>query len=97
MSISQHAKRILAAWNVADSESFERELEAALNSCRNTTAANLMEIEQQELLETIVERLRLIHSSQSTNPAEGRKKSASPQGLNAGFALLQHLSHRLAA
>jgi hypothetical protein len=101
MSISQHAERILAAWNVADCERFEKELEAALSSCRNKAFADYMEMEQQELLETVVERLRLIRSAQQWNPAAdknlNKKKKQSAQGLDAGFALLQHLSHRAAA
>jgi hypothetical protein len=105
MSISQHAERILAAWNVADCERFEMELDAALSSCRNKAFADYMEMEQQELLETVVERLRLIRSAQQWNPTPGekcdktlnKKKKQSAQGLDAGFALLQHLSHRAAA
>jgi hypothetical protein len=92
MSIAQHAQRILAAWNVADPEKFETELQNALHCCKKKPGSNILEIEQQELLETVVERLRL-----SGNEAGEARRKSSAQGLSAGFALLQHLSHRAAA
>ncbi len=92
MSIAQHAQRILAAWNVADPEKFETELESALNCCQRKPGSNILEIEQQELLESVVLRLRV--GNQNRDDAE-RKSSA--QSLSAGFTLLQHLSHRAAA
>jgi hypothetical protein len=91
MSIAQHAERILAAWNVADPEKFETELENALDCCQKRASASIFEIEQRELLESVVEQLR----GDKTAHQAGRKSSA--QGLSAGFALLQHLSHRAAA
>ncbi len=91
MSIAQHAERILAAWKVADPEKFENELESALHSCQRTRSASVLEIEQQELLESVVERLR------TDRTAVASQRRSSPQGLSAGFALLQHLSHRAAA
>jgi hypothetical protein len=92
MNIAQHAERILAAWNVADPERFETALESALYSCQKRVCTNYLEIEQQELLASVVERLRRGNRS---NEDAGRKSS--PQGLSAGFALLQHLSHSSAA
>jgi hypothetical protein len=90
MSIAQHAQRILAAWNVANPEQFGMELESALHSCQRKASKNIMEIEQQELLESVVERLR---DGSARSPA----KPSSAQSLSAGFALLRHLSHRVAA
>jgi hypothetical protein len=91
MSIAQHAERILAAWNVADPEKFETELESALHCCQRQPSNSILEIEQQELLESVVERLRRDRQS------GGTARKSSGQGLSAGFALLQHLSHRAAA
>jgi len=91
MSIAQHAERILAAWNVADPEKFETELENALHCCQKRASASIFALEQRELLESVVEQLR----GDKTVSDSGRKSSA--QGLSAGFALLQHLSHRVAA
>jgi|GEM_PF-3138736 len=92
MSIAQHAERILAAWTVADPEKFENELESALHCCQKRASDNIFEMEQQELLESVVERLR------GDRLTAGRtKKKSSAHSLSAGFALLQHLSHRAAA
>lgn len=88
MSIAQHAERILAAWNVADPERFETELESALDCCHRKASTNILEIEQQELLESVVERLR------SDKELGNSHRKSSAQQLSAGFALLQHLSHR---
>jgi hypothetical protein len=96
MSIAQHAERILAAWNVADPEKFESELENALHCCQKKASSNVMEMEQQELLESVVLRLRADKNSDKNNDRATKKRS-SPQGLSAGFVLLQHLSHRVAA
>jgi hypothetical protein len=90
MSIAQHAERILAAWNVADPEQFETELENALHCCQRASN-NVFEMEQLELLESVIEQIRSGKSAADS----GRKSSA--QALGAGFALLQHLSHRVAA
>lgn len=92
MSIAQHAERILAAWNVADPEKFETELESALHCCQKIPCTNFLEIEQQELLESVVERLRGGHQSLGDTA-----RQSSAQSLSAGFALLQHLSHHTAA
>lgn len=92
MSSAQHAERILAAWNVADPERFETELENALHCCQRKVSTNFLEIEQQELLESVVERLRGANQVAGTS-----KRISSSQGLSAGFALLQHLSHSAAA
>jgi hypothetical protein len=96
MSIAQHAERILAAWNVADPERFESELENAFHCCQKSASGSTFEIEQRELLESVVEQLR---SGKNVTDC-GRKSTLqglSAQGLSAGFALLQHLSHRVAA
>jgi hypothetical protein len=90
MSIAQHAERILAAWNIADPERFETELENALHSCQEGSSKTVFEIEQQELLESVVVRLR-------DGRISGQRQKSSAQSLSAGFALLQHLSHRAAA
>ena len=92
MSSAQHAERILAAWNVADPEKFETELENAFHCCQRKASKTILETEQRELLESVVLSLRQDRLA-SGNPV--RKSSA--QGLSAGFALLQHLSHRAAA
>jgi hypothetical protein len=91
MSSAQHAERILAAWNVADPEKFETELESALHCCQKRTGNNFLEIEQRELLESVVERLRVGRAAR-----DPRHRSSSQQ-LCAGFALLRHLSHQQAA
>jgi hypothetical protein len=92
MSIAQHAQRILAAWNVADPEKFETELESALHCCQRKSGRNILEIEQQELLESVVLRLRA-----GSQNRENEKPKSSAHGLSAGFQLLQHLSHGAAA
>ncbi len=94
MSIAQHAERILAAWNVADPEKFESELENALHCCQKKPSSNVMEMEQQELLESVVLRLR---ADRDRDKDKAPRKKSSAQGLSAGFVLLQHLSHRVAA
>ena len=88
MNVAQHAEQILAAWKRADAVSFEAELDDAMHSCQRPTPANHLELEKLEVLESVVERLRLIR------PQQG---SCSPQSLNAGFTLLEHLRHRAAA
>jgi hypothetical protein len=94
MKAAQHAARILTAWNGADPLGFERELDHALCASRAAAPADLLEMdllevdlleyERREVLASIVERLR------------GREKSPACQSLNAGFALLEHLSERAA-
>jgi hypothetical protein len=102
MNVAQHAERILAAWNVADPVSFEQELENALSSCRGETPLDHLEYEQQEVLESVIERLRadaaLSASARGFRRRDKEKRELpSSQGLNAGFALLEHLSQRAAA
>lgn len=96
MSVAQHAERILAAWNVADAAGFETELENALRSCRRSQPVSNLEHEQQELLESVVERLRSVRAAGEGTRREGKRTVPTNFGLNAGFALLQHLSHRAA-
>jgi hypothetical protein len=93
MNVAQHAEQILAAWKRADAVSFEAELNDAMHSCQRATSANHLESEQREVLESVVERLRLIR------PQPGKKAAAhcSPQSINAGFTLLEHLRQRVAA
>jgi hypothetical protein len=95
MNVAKHAEQILAAWKRADAVSFEEELNHAMHSCQRATPANYLESEQREVLESVVERLRLIRSQRSdTATAAG---PYSPQSLNAGFTLLEHLCQRAAA
>ncbi|HMF77670.1 MAG TPA: hypothetical protein VK604_18585 [Bryobacteraceae bacterium] len=88
MNVAQHAKNILAAWSGADPVSFELELESALHCCRGAAPVGRLEYEQQEVLQSVVERLRSVG-------APGSKSGA--QEVHAGFALLAHLSQRAAA
>ena len=105
MNAAQHAARILAAWSVADPESFERELDSALHSCREETPADHLAGEQQELLESVVEKLRAMRRPARQNSVKGlrdfaqARKDTAPaaQGLLAGLALLEHLRQRTAA
>jgi len=92
MNVAQHAEQILAAWKRADAISFEAELNHAMHSCRPGTPANYLESEQREVLESVVERLRLIRPQRGIAAAH-----CSPQSLNAGFTLLEHLRQRAAA
>jgi len=95
MNVAQHAEQILAAWKRADALSFEEELNHAMRSCQRATPANHLESEQREVLESVVERLRLIRPQPGhASPAAGH---CSPQTLNAGFTLLEHLRQRAAA
>jgi hypothetical protein len=95
MNVAQHAQQILAAWKRADAVSFEEELNHAMRSCQRATPANHLESEQREVLESIVERLRLIHPRRGI--AVAAEEQCSPQSLNAGFTLLEHLRQRAAA
>jgi hypothetical protein len=95
MNVAQHAEQILAAWKRADAVSFEAELDYAMRSCQRPTPANHLESEKREVLESVVERLRLIRPQQGT--ASPAAAYCSPQSLKAGFTLLEHLRHRAAA
>jgi len=97
MNVAQHAENILAAWNLADPVRFEQELDSAMRSCRRERPANHLECEQREVLESVVERLRSIQSPIRPTTSTARNNPFSPQGLNAGFALLEHLRQRTAA
>jgi hypothetical protein len=92
MNVAQHAEQILAAWKRADAISFEAELDHAMHSCQRANPANHLESEQREVLESVVERLRLIRPQRGIATA-----NCSPQSLNAGFTLLEHLRQRVAA
>ena len=78
----QHAERILEACQLANPNRFESELENAWHSCRTQVPTSGLEWEQQELLETIVEKLRGMSLAQCA----GR-----PSQVDAEFALLKHL------
>ena len=82
MKAAQHAAKILTAWNGADPLGFERALANVVDASASTLPMDLLEYERQEVLTSIVERLR--------------KTPACPR-LNAGFALLEHLSQRAAS
>jgi hypothetical protein len=111
MNVAQHAGKILAAWNMADPVTFELELESALHSCRRAAPVGRLEYEQQEVLQSVIERLRSIgapggrtrHGYLNVDAAFGRPEPALPdipaasRSLHAGFALLEHLSQRAAA
>ncbi len=94
MNVAQHAEQILAAWKRADSESFEQELDNAMSSClKATPAKNHLETEQREVLESVVARLQLIRPQRRGIVA----LEPTPQGIHAGFTLLEHLRQRAAA
>jgi hypothetical protein len=93
MNASQHAEQILAAWKRADTERFEQELDNAMSSCQRATPANHLESEQREVLESVVARLQLIRSQRRGLAAA----EPTPQGIHAGFTLLEHLRQRVAA
>jgi hypothetical protein len=97
MNVAQHAENILAAWNLADPARFEQELDSALRSCQRERPANYLESEQREVLESVVERLRSIHGPSRQTRSLTRSNAGTPQSLNAGFALLEHLRQRTAA
>jgi hypothetical protein len=103
MDVAQHAGRILAAWNIADTASFEQELENALHSCQRPGPVNYLECEQREVLESVVEQLRAMHSPHPA-AADDRYELAGISNvrqpashcLHVGFALLEHLCQRAA-
>jgi hypothetical protein len=96
MNSAHHAEQILAAWKRADPASFEQSLNNAMRSCQCPEPANHLESEQRELLVSVVERLRLIRPERS-NVTTLSPDRCTPQGLHAGFTLLEHLRHRVAA
>ena len=106
MNVAQHAGKILAAWNMADPVTFELELANALHSCSRTAPVGRLEYEQQEVLQSVIERLQSMGAPGDRGrqehlrvnaAASGRSESASPdipgafRSLHAGFALLEHL------
>jgi hypothetical protein len=93
MNASQHAEQILAAWKRADTERFGQELDKAMSSCQRAKPANHLESEQREVLESVVARLQLIHPQRRGLDAA----EPTPQGIHAGFTLLEHLKQRVAA
>jgi hypothetical protein len=97
MNVAQHAQRILAAWNGADPVSFEKELASALVSCRCGSPRNHLELEQQEVLESVIEKLQADPDRRSPQVRATGFERSSSQSLSAGFALLAHLSDRVAA
>jgi hypothetical protein len=94
MNVAQHAEQILAAWKRADAVSFDQELDHAMQSCQRSTSANHLESEKREVLESVVERLRFIRPQRGATAGTGQ---CSPQTINAGFTLLEHLRQRVAA
>jgi hypothetical protein len=94
MNVAQHAEQILAAWKRADPVSFEQELNDAMRSCQRPTPANYLETEQREVLQSVVERLRLIRPQRRGLSAP---EDCTPQSIHAGFTLLEHLRLRAAA
>jgi hypothetical protein len=113
MNVAQHAGKILAAWNTADPVTFELELENALHSCSRAAPVERLEYEQQEVLQSVIERLQLMGApgGRRRSGHAGVKGAAiaerpelepadMPAGsgsLHAGFALLEHLSQRAGA
>ena len=91
MSISQHAEQILIAWQDANPEQFNSELEKASKCCARQTGASIFETEQKELLESIVQSLKHRQKNLYSHPP------AELHGLTAGFTLLQHLRQSVAA
>jgi hypothetical protein len=110
MNVAQHAGKILAAWNTADPVTFELELESALHSCHRAAPVERLEYEQQEVLQSVIERLQSMgapggrrrsgHASVNGAAVAGRPEPAPADipvvagSLHAGFALLEHLSQR---
>jgi hypothetical protein len=97
MNVAQHAEQILAAWKQADATRFEEELDSALRSCERAKPANYMETEQREVLVSVVERLRTIQPRRRAASVGSETQRCTPQGLHAGFTLLEHLRQRSAA
>jgi hypothetical protein len=113
MNVAQHAGKILAAWNTADPLTFELELESALHSCTRAAPVERLEYEQQEVLQSVIERLQLMGAPGGRRrPGHAPANAAVPTGrpeplaqdmpavsgsLHAGFALLEHLSQRVTA
>jgi hypothetical protein len=113
MNVAQHAGKILAAWNTADPVTFELELESALHSCNRAAPVEPLEYEQQEVLQSVIERLQLMGAPggrrrHAYSPANAAALAGRPEpppqdmpavsgSLHAGFALLEHLSQRVTA
>ena len=113
MNVAQHAGKILAAWNTADPVTFELELQRALHSCHRAAPVERLESEQQEVLQSVIERLQLMgapggrrrqgRSAVGGAAGAGRPESVATEtpaasgSLHAGFALLEHLSQRATA
>ena len=96
MNVAQHAEQILAAWKRADAASFEQELNDAMRCCQRAEPTNYFESEQREVLVSVVERLRQIRPQRKGVSAVSDDR-CTPQGLHAGFSLLEHLRQRVAA
>ncbi|HTP88021.1 MAG TPA: hypothetical protein VMJ34_13795 [Bryobacteraceae bacterium] len=84
MSAAQCAGRILEAWNHADYNQFEAELERAAARCRFDRPPSILEDERRELLESVVCNLRLLRTE------EGDWQI---QRMKAPMDLLRHLVH----
>ena len=96
MNVAQHAEQILAAWKRADAVSFEQELNDALRCCQRGEPTNYFESEKREVLVSVVERLQQIRPQRKGAHTVADERS-NPQGLHAGFSLLEHLRQPVAA
>ena len=86
MTASQHAERILNAWQLVNPGNFKAELEYALTCCRTQAAASILELEQQQVLQSVAECLR-----------KAVEAGSAPQSFDVGFSLLRHLRDRMSA
>lgn len=83
MNIAQHATNILEAWKFQDRSSLGIALESASVSCKAAQAASRLESEREEMLQSIVEHLRLL--------ADGNQLP-DPSKNSGALTLLSHLS-----
>ena len=96
MNVAQHAEQILAAWKRADAVSFEQELNEAIRCCQRAEPTNYFESEKREVLVSVVERLRQMRP-QRKGAHTVAEEGCTPQGIHAGFSLLEHLRQPVAA
>ncbi len=86
MNTAQHACNILQAWKQSDRPGLEIALNSASHSCTAATTISRLELEKQEVLESIVQHLRELDS--------GNISLQCSRG-NGALTLLSHLSSDL--
>jgi hypothetical protein len=88
MNTAQLASNILQAWRYQDRSRLGTALDSASNSCTGTRAGSNLEIEREEMLQSIVEHLRqLANQDQLPDPSKS----------NGALTLLSHLSSAVPA